>query len=100
VKFLLLLGKRLARLRALEGQLADPEQQISALSSISHEAHKIAGTAGTFGFARLGISGRKTEAAIIAFLRDNSDEDIPKSLRFCIRDLLKEAADCIPLAKK
>lgn len=64
VRFLEMLDERLGQLTALQTDLHQPHMRAAALEAISAIAHKIAGTAGTLGFERLGLSAIATEDLI------------------------------------
>ncbi len=55
------LPNELMQLRALVNDLSDPELRTPALNQLNHRLHKLAGSAGSFGFADLGKQAKKLE---------------------------------------
>lgn len=55
------LPNELAQLRVLVNDLADPELRTPALTQLNHRLHKLAGSAGSFGFTDLGKQAKKLE---------------------------------------
>lgn len=55
------LPRRLVQLDTLAEQLEDPARQSEALTALERWAHILAGSAGTFGFPRLGEVARSLE---------------------------------------
>lgn len=55
------LPAELQSLRDLAGHLAEPEQQQDALNQLSQKLHRLAGSAGSFGFPELGKQAKKLE---------------------------------------
>lgn len=58
-------------LRDLAGHLATPEVQCEALNQLSQKLHKLAGSAGSFGFPDLGKQAKKLELQAQAWLATN-----------------------------
>ncbi|HSC68633.1 MAG TPA: diguanylate cyclase [Cellvibrio sp.] len=55
-------------LHDLAGDLANPELQHAALDQLSQKLHKLAGSAGSFGFAELGRQAKKLELQALSWL--------------------------------
>lgn len=55
------LPAELQQLRALATELADPEARLTALAQLNQRLHKLAGSAGSFGFTDLGKQAKKLE---------------------------------------
>lgn len=55
------LPSELAQLRTLVNDLADPGLRAPALTQLNHRLHKLAGSAGSFGFTDLGKQAKKLE---------------------------------------
>ena len=58
------LPARLDQLDAFASQLDDPVQAAAALAGLERHAHSLAGSAGTFGHADLGVAARALELAV------------------------------------
>ena len=70
-RFLSMLHERqIETLNDLEVALNTPDQAAEALGRIEATLHKIAGTAGTLGFDKLGQMARQVEEQIMAYLAD------------------------------
>lgn len=61
----------LQQLRTLVNELADPELRIPALTQLNHRLHKLAGSAGSFGFTDLGRQAKKLELQAQEWLNGN-----------------------------
>ncbi len=59
-------------LRELVGDLAEPERQREALDQLSQRLHKLAGSAGSFGFPELGKQAKKLEIQAQAWLANET----------------------------
>ena len=82
------LQQELPELAERAGQLllsSDPDDQRQRLSSLREQLHKLAGAAGTFGFARLGERARELEQQALHWL--DSLQDQTKGLYSFIHEL-------------
>lgn len=68
-RFLTTLPPRIDRLAELRADLDDPRLQSHSLSQACFEVHKIAGTAGTLGYADLGRLAAQIEAKVSLHMR-------------------------------
>src|SRR5690606_7150207 len=55
------LPAELQRLRTLANELDDPDRRFQALGQLNQKLHKLAGSAGSFGFTELGRQAKKLE---------------------------------------
>lgn len=55
------LPAELQRLRTLANELGDPDRRFQALGQLNQKLHKLAGSAGSFGFTELGRQAKKLE---------------------------------------
>ena len=75
----------------LEFAIASPEQANQALTRIAAVLHKIAGTAGTLGFGKLGDHAREVEYQITE--ADLEQTQLLNDIYFVIIDFLEVALD-------
>jgi HPt (histidine-containing phosphotransfer) domain-containing protein len=85
---------RLAEMRVRLGQLEEMIVVDDASVEIRRLAHRLSGSAGTFGFASLGAEAREMERLLIA------DRHDPESLRVQLRRLLAAIDQCHAAAKQ
>jgi HPt (histidine-containing phosphotransfer) domain-containing protein len=95
-RFLEMLPARVEHLQELSAGIADPAQCETSLTQASFEAHKIAGTAGTLGFPRLGQLAAGAEAAIGQHIVARGRTPAP-GLKAMIDELIAEGARVIAL---
>jgi diguanylate cyclase (GGDEF)-like protein len=66
------LPAEIARLRELVAQALVPESQSSALVELAQKLHKLAGSAGSFGFSELGKKAKKLELQVQEWLASSN----------------------------
>ncbi|MGB7242612.1 MAG: Hpt domain-containing protein [Sulfitobacter sp.] len=89
-RFLKTLDTRLDHMEALLVSTDLPNDRKQALAELAREAHKIAGSAGTLGFANLGRLAARVENSIETHLEKSQINDVPDVLIDQIEEMLEE----------
>lgn len=87
VRYLERLNGDLAEVAQLAAGLSGGERDRQALGKLHHRLHKLAGSAGTFGFEVIGGRVRQLEAIAQEWLESSLDEIDRAALRFFIDDV-------------
>lgn len=89
-RFLVALDRRLDVMEYYCPVIGPSTEGRKALMEVQAEAHKIAGTAATFGYVRLGDAAVKADQAIADFLGQSRDAVNLEALSELVDDLMEE----------
>ncbi len=89
-RFVSVLDQRLDIMEFHSSAITSATEGRNALTAIQAQAHKIAGTAATFGFTQLGEAAQHADQAIAAFLAGRSDANSLEGLSDLIEHLMDE----------